>query len=168
MSLLKEIDIQSRLRPLKMYLEDLEELGIDPKEEIVLVNIQKIVLEICEADENTPLEEVESRSEFTASQELMRGRGILDPELKQRKEMISRSRLNNPRLGLQSQSPEPGDRVKLAGGGGIGQVVGVKGDAVAIKNKQGYTIETPIHTLRAHNVRHPQTGENVIVWIEEM
>lgn len=168
MSLLKEIDAQARLQPLKAYLEDIEELGIDPNEEIVLVNLQKIVLEICDANDDTPLEEVENRSEFAASQELMRGRGILDPELKRRKEMINRMRLDNPRLGLQGKDPEPGDRVKLAGGGGIGQVVGVKGDAVAVKNKQGYTIETPRTALRPHTMRNPKTNEKVIVWIEEM
>lgn len=168
MSLLQEIDTQSRLQPLKSYFEGLEELGLDPSSEVILLNIQKMIMEACGADEDTPLEEMGGRSEYQASMDLLKARGMHEPEMARRREMIQRAGLDNPRLGLQGKEPEVGNYVKLGGGAGVGKVVGVRGDNVAVKNKAGYTIETSLQSLRPQQVRNPKTGENIVVWVERM
>lgn len=167
MDLLREIDIQTRLQPLQSYFEGLAELGVDPNDEIVLPNIYKMVMDICEMDEDTPLSEGRE-SEWNAAEGMMKASGVHNTEVKRRREMINRMRLDNPRLGLQSSEPERGQRVKLGGGGGIGRVVGVKGNAVHVKTQRGYVDEVPRHMLKAKAIRNPKTDQNEIVWIEEM
>jgi hypothetical protein len=163
MSLLREIDTNARLSILEHYLRGLEELDVDPNDEIVFPNIYKMVEDAC----GGVIEEGNPRSEYAAAREIMKGRGI-NPDRMKRKEDITRQRLENPRLGLQAHDPAQGDRVKLAGKGGIGVVTGVKGNAVRIKNQAGYELDTPRHLLQAKAIHNPKTGQNEVVWIEEM
>ena len=167
MSLLNEIDVQTRLKPLQTYLEGLEELGLDPNDEIVLPNIYQIVMDVCGADDET-LKEAMGRSEWTASQEMMKGRGIKDPQVSRRRELADRLGANNPRIGLRSNTPQAGDYVKLAGGGGIGKVVSADNDSIRIRNKSGYEVDAPLRSFLPKSTKHPKTGQPITVWIERM
>jgi len=154
MSLLKEIDEKSRLRPLELYIEEVEDLGINPNHDDIVYNLSQMINEMF------------GKGEHQASMDLMRGRGI-DVD-RMNREKVARSGLDNPRLGLQKNVPEAGQYVKLAGGGGTGKVVGVKGDAVRIRNKDGYEMDTPLSSLKPHMTKHPKTGEPMQVWVEMM
>lgn len=156
MSLLKEIDEQSRLRPLEKYIEEAEGLGIDPTHKDVVYNLLRMIEEMSDA----------GGSEYQASLDLMRARGI-DPGIMNRKK-VERSGLDNPRLGLRNNVPAEGQYVKMARNGGTGKIVSVSGDAVRIKNKSGYEIETPLSTLKPQMIKHPKTGQPIQVWIEMM
>lgn len=169
MSLLNEIDTTVRLRPLADLFEQLDELGIDANDDDVYLHVDAVFRNILGLDDDQELEEGNTRSEYSAGQAMMQGRGVnMDQERKDRLQRVRRSQLDNPRLGLQSNDPKQGDMVKMSGGAGVGKVVGMKGDEVFIQNKSGYKISTPRHTLRAKAVRHPRSGENMVVWIEEI
>jgi hypothetical protein len=169
MSLLKQIDTFTRLRPLKEYLDQLEELGIDPNADDIYPNVVALFRKVVGADAKQPITEAGGRSEYEAGMDMMRGRGMdMEREKMDRLERVRRSQLDSPRLGLQAQHPAPGDWVKMSGGAGVGKVVSAKGDTVRVKTKNGFEIETPRHTLQAQAVRNPKTGENEVVWVEEI
>lgn len=165
MSLLHEIDINARLRPLQQYMEGLNELGIDPNHEAAYSNIVRIFMEALDAEDVDQIDE--QRSEYAAGQEMMRGAGVdMDKEKMQRTQRVNRMGLNNPRLGLQAHDPQPGDRVKLAIGNQVGQVMKVNGNEIAIKDRMGNSHEIPRHMLKAY-ARQNSKGGNEIVWVEQ-
>ena len=161
MSLLKETNDLVKLANLRVYLEGIKELGLDANDDIFFERINQMV----EQFEQTLTEA--DRSEFSAGREMAQGAGVNFGD-QQRNARIKRMGVDEPRLGLQAHDPEKGDLILVGGGQGVGQIVGMKGDSVAVRTKSGYTIEIPRFSLIAKAVPdNKNPGYNKIVWIEQ-